>query len=147
MGPDPSTASDTREWRRMQAWHLKQLGWKQCDIAVALGVSEGAVSQWLTAARAGGPEALLARPAPGHPAKLTAEQRRLMSDFLWHGAEAYGFRGEVWTCARVAHVLQEEFGVSYSKSQVSRILKDLGWTPQVPITRAIQRDEEAIERW
>ena len=35
----------------------------------------------------------------------------------------------------------------YSKSQVSRLLKQLGWTPQVPITRAIQRDEEAIARW
>jgi transposase len=47
----------------------------------------------------------------------------------------------------VAKALEEEFGVSYSKSQVSRILKDLGWTPQVPIARAVQRDEEAIERW
>jgi transposase len=44
-------------------------------------------------------------------------------------------------------VIEEEFGVSYSKSQVSRLLKELGWTPQVPITRAVQRDEEAIERW
>ena len=46
-----------------------------------------------------------------------------------------------------AGVLYQEFGVSYSKSQVSRLLKRLGWTPQVPITRAIQQDEEAIERW
>jgi transposase len=79
--------------------------------------------------------------------QLTPEQVRLIPDFLWHGAEAYGFRGEVWTCERVAGVLYEEFGVSYSKSQVSRLLKRLGWTPQVPITRAIQRDEEAVERW
>ena len=79
--------------------------------------------------------------------KLTPEQLRLIPDFLWHGAEAYGFRGDVWTCDRVAGVIDEEFGVSYSKSQVSRLLKRLGWTPQVPITRAIQRDEEAIERW
>ena len=70
-----------------------------------------------------------------------------MPDFLWHGPEAYGFRGDVWTCDRVVEVLKEEFAVSYSKSQVSRLLKRLGWTPQVPITRAIQRDEEAIERW
>lgn len=47
----------------------------------------------------------------------------------------------------MARVIQEEFGVSYSKSQVAHLLRDLGWTPQVPITRAIQRDEEAIERW
>src|SRR5262249_36854548 len=90
---------------------------------------------------------LRSRPISGHPAKLTAEQRQALPDFLWHGAEAYGFRGAVWTCARIAHVLKEEFGVSYSKSQVSRLLRDLQWTPQVPITRALQRDEEAIERW
>src|SRR5262249_17889527 len=139
--------SDSREWRRMQAWHLKQLGWKQRDIATALGVSAGAVSRWLAAAATAGPDALRSRPISGHPPKLRAEQRQALPDFLWHGAEAYGFRGAVWTCARIAHVLKEEFGVSYSKSQVSRLLRDLQWTPQVPITRALQRDEEAIERW
>jgi hypothetical protein len=64
-----------------------------------------------------------------------------------HGAEAYGFRGEVWTWARVAQVIEEEFGVCYHRSQVSRLLKELGWTPQMPIARAIQRDEPEIERW
>ncbi len=131
----------------MRALDLAQQGWMQRDIAVALDVSKGAVSRWLAAARRGGPEALRAHPAPGRVAKLTPEQFRLIPDFLGHGAEAYGFRGDVWTCERVAGVLHEEFGVSYSRSQVSRLLKRLGWTPQVPITRAIPRDEEAIERW
>jgi transposase len=147
MDTEPFNPFDSWEWRRMQAWRLKQLGWKQRDIAVALSASEGAVSQWLAAARAGGLDALSSRAIPGRPAKLTTEQRLLLPDFLWHGAEAYGFRGDVWTCARVAHVLKEEFGVTYSKSQVSRILKELNWTPQVPITRALQRDEEAIAQW
>lgn len=131
----------------MQAWRLKQLNWKHRDIAVALGVSEGAVSRWLAAARRNGPVALFSRPVPGRPAKLTPAQMRLIPDFLWHGPEAYGFRGEVWTCARVAKVIEEEFGVCYHKGHVARLLKDLNWTPQVPITRAIQRDEEEIERW
>jgi predicted transcriptional regulator len=38
---------DWREARRYRAWELKQQGWKQKDIAQALGVSEAAVSQWL----------------------------------------------------------------------------------------------------
>lgn len=142
-----SRPHDWREWRRLRALDLARQGWKQRDIAVALDASKGAVSRWLAAARRGGPEALLAHPAPGGAAKITAEQFRLIPDFLWHGAEAYGFRGDVWTCERVAGVLSEESGVSYSKSQVSRLLKRLGWTPQVPITRAIQRDEGAIELW
>jgi transposase len=131
----------------MRAWDLARQGWKQRDIAVALDASEGAVSRWLAAARRGGSEALHSHPAPGPLGKLTPEQLRLLPDFLWHGAESYGFRGDVWTCERVAGVLYEEFGASYSKSQVSRLLKRIGWTPQVPITRAIQRDEEAIEQW
>ena len=131
----------------MQAWRLHQLSWKQRDIATALGASEGAVSRWIAVARRDGPAALQSRPSPGRPAKLTPAQLRLIPDFLWHGPEAYGFRGEVWTCARVAKVVAEEFGVSYHKGHVSRLLKDLGWTPQIPITRALQRDEDEIERW
>lgn len=131
----------------MRALDLSRQGWKQRDIAVALDASEGAVSRWLAAARRGGPEALRSHPAPGPLGKLTPEQLRLIPDFLWHGAEAYGYRGDVWTCERVAGVLHEEFGASYSKSQVSRLLMRIGWTPQVPITRAIQRDEASIERW
>jgi transposase len=132
----------------MRALELTELGWKQRDIAAALGVTEGAVSQWFAAARRGGRGAILSRLSRcGMTPRLTPEQVCLIPDFLWHGAEAYGYRGDVWTCERVAGVIYEEFGVSYSKSQVSRLLKHLGWTPQVPITRAIQRDEEAIGRW
>jgi transposase len=139
--------NDWREWRRLRALHLKQQGWYQRDIAEALGVSEDTVGRWLARAREGGLEALRARPAPGHPPKLAPTQKRLIPEFLWHGPEAYGFRGEVWTCSRVARVIEEEFGVRYHKDHVGRLLKELGWTPQVPIRRAIQRDEEAIERW
>jgi transposase len=138
---------DWREWRRLRALDLKQRGWYQRDIAEALGVSENAVSRWLVWAHAGGPEALLARSSPGRPPKLSATQKRLIPEFLWHGAEAYGFRGHVWTCARIARVIEEEFGVRYHKDHVSRLLHELHWTPQVPIRRAIQRDEEAIQDW
>src|SRR3954447_10840663 len=138
---------DWRAWRRLRVLQLKQQGWRQRDIAEALGASEVSVSRWLRRAREGGPDALLSRPAPGHPPKLSPAQRRLIPEFLWHGPEAYGFHGQVWTCARVAKVIEEEFGVSYHKDHVGRLLRELHWTPQVPIRRAIQRDEEAIRRW
>jgi transposase len=141
------TPDDWREWRRLRAWQLKQQGWYQRDIAEALAVSEETVSRWLARARQGGPGALRTRPPPGRPPRLSAAQKRLIPEFLWHGAEAYGFRGEVWTCKRVAEVIFEEFGVDYHKDHVGRLLKELQWTPQVPITRAIQRDEQAIQRW
>ncbi len=44
--------TDWCEGRRFRAWELAQQGWKPTDIAAALGVTQGAVSQWLTRARA-----------------------------------------------------------------------------------------------
>lgn len=138
---------DWKEWRRFRAWELKQKGWSQHEIAVALGVSNVAVSQWIHTAEDGGVETLRSHASPGHPAKLTVAQRGQIPDFLWHGAEAYGFRGDVWTCPRVAQVIEWEFGIRYHRDHVSRMLKDLGWTPQIPITRAVQRDEAVIANW
>lgn len=131
----------------MQAWQLSKYGWRPRDIAIALDVSKGAVSQWLTTARLGGKAALRSRPRRGACPKLTAAQMRLIPDFLSHGSEAYGFRGALWTTARVAKVIEEEFGVSYHRGHVSRLLQQLQWTPQVPVTRALQRDDKEIERW
>ena len=62
------------------------------------------------------------------------------------GAEAHGFRGNVWTCERVALVIRE-FGVSYHPAHVSRLLKKLRLSLQKPERRADQRDEEAIDNW
>lgn len=138
---------DWREWRRFRAMQLKNEGWSQRDIATALGVSENTVSRWLARVRQEGPQSLYAKPSPGRSPKLTPNQKRLIPEFLWHGPEAYGFRGQVWTCARVARVIEEEFGIRYHKGHVSRLLRQLHWTPQLPIRRAIQRDEKAINHW
>jgi len=147
MESERTTFHDWREWRRMRAWELEQQGWAPCDIAEALGVSRAAVSQWLSASAEGGPGVLRSRLHLGPAGKLLPVQKELIADFLWHGAEAYGFRGDVWTCDRVRQVIKEEFGVTYHKHHVARILQDIGWTPQVPITRAIQRNEKEIQRW
>lgn len=138
---------DWREGRRLRAWELKQKGWKQKDIAEALGVSDGAVSQWLSRAREGGVEALRSNPAPGPRPKLSDEQMGEVPGLLEKGARHFGFREDVWTQPRVAWLIQREFGVRYHPAHVGRILKGLEWSRQKPVERATQRDEEAIERW
>jgi transposase len=126
---------------------LRGRGWHQRDIAEALGVREETVSRWIARVREGGPEVLFAHPPPGRPPRLSPEQKRLIPEFLWHGAEAYGFRGQVWTRARIARVIEEELGVHYHKGHVGKLLEELRWTPQMPIRRAIQRDQQAIASW
>jgi len=147
MNENRHLGPEIAEWRRFRALELHERGWLEVDIAEALDVNKGTVSRWLAAADAGGPEALVGHSTAGSPPKLTPAQLRKIPEFLGYGAEAYGFRGEVWTCARIAQVIQMEFGVSYHKDHVSRLMKGLGWTPQIPDTPAIQRDEVAIEHW
>jgi transposase len=139
--------ADWREERRKRAWALKEQGWRQKDIAEALGVSEGAVSQWLKRGRAGGVEALGAHPPKGVAPRLSAEQKAQIPALLAKGAEAYGFGGDVWTARRVAEVIHRTFGVRYHRDHVGRLLREAGWSRQQPIERATQRDEAAITDW
>jgi transposase len=138
---------DWREGRRRRAWELKAQGWNQQDSAAALGVTSGAVSQWLKRARERGVEALRRHPAPGRQPRLTPEQRAQLPALVEQGPEAYGFRGQVWTCQRVAEVIRRTFGVTYHPAHVSRLLHAVRHSVQQPRTRAAQRNAAAIQAW
>lgn len=147
MTTEQRTPRDWREGRRLRAWELKQQDWSQQGIAEALGVTPGAVSQWMQRAREGGVEALKRRVAPGPTPKLTDEQREHLPLLLAQGAEAFGFRGDVWTATRVTAVIRREFGVRYHPNHVGNLLRAAGWSVQKPVQRASQRKEAAIDAW
>lgn len=109
---------DWREARRLRAWELKQKGWRQKDIAEALGVSKGAVSQWLKKADSEGVEALRKRTGGGPKPRLSVAQLNQLPALLSQGAEHFGFRGDIWTRARVAAVIHQTFGVRYSRTHI-----------------------------
>jgi transposase len=136
MAAKHAPTTDWKEQRRRRALDLKRNGWTYHEIAEALDVTKGAVSQWMKCVTKEGEEGLRARPHLGAAPKLTPDQLQMIPEFLSHGAEAYGFRGEVWTCARIREVIRREFSVAYHKDHVSRLLKVLRWTPQKPAERA-----------
>jgi len=80
-------ATDWREGRRLRAFELEQQGWSQQRIAEALGVSKGALSQWMKRARdgGGGVEALKRQPAPVASPRLSEQQRTKLSSSFWNG--------------------------------------------------------------
>lgn len=136
-----------KEGRRRRAWELHQQGWAQATIAKALGVTPGAVSQWLAAARDRGVDALRPQSRRGQGARLTDAQLARVPALLGRGAEAFGFLGDVWTCGRIAAVLERELGVAYHPDHVRRLVHRLGWTYQKPVPVASQRDDEAVAAW
>lgn len=67
---------------------MYEQGWKQKEIAETLGVTAGAVSQWIKRGR----EALRGWIAKGGTLRLDSEQVARLPSFLDQGAEVYGFR-------------------------------------------------------
>jgi transposase len=78
---------------------------------------------------------------------LNTEQLEELPALLKEGAQAFGFRGEVWTRERVGEVIKRMFGVQYHDRHVSRILHKIGWSVQKPMRVAVQRDEAKVQEW
>ena len=65
---------------------------------------------------------------------------------LKRGPEALGYETGLWTAAR-GGLDRARMRGEVSAVQAWRILRQLGWTPQRPAGRALERDEEKIRRW
>ncbi|MGH8335540.1 MAG: IS630 family transposase [Gammaproteobacteria bacterium] len=143
----PTGSGEELERRRRRALELLKAGLMPVEVARRVGVDRRSVRRWKAAARDGGAAAVRARPTPGRPTKLTAKDRRRLAALLLKGAQAAGFGTDLWTCARVAQVIRRRFQVHYHVNHVGRLLHGLGFSPQKPARRALERDEEAIHRW
>ena len=135
------------ERRRTRAIELLAEGLAPVDVAQRLGVDRRSVRRWKASVQKAGKSALRSRPAPGRPPALDAKARTRMERMLLKGAVSAGFPTDLWTCPRIAEVIERQFGVKYHVDHVGRLLHQLGWSPQKPERRAIERDENEIRRW
>lgn len=143
----PIGSGEELERRRVRALELLKAGLLPVEVARRVGVDRRSVRRWKAAVRAGGTQAVQARPTPGRPTKLSAKDRRRLAAVLVKGAQAAGFSTDLWTCPRVTEVIKRRFGVHYHVAHVGRLLHALGFSPQKPARRAVERDEDAIRRW
>jgi transposase len=57
------------------------------------------------------------------------------------------FEFALWTLAIIRELIKRRFGVRLSEVSVGRLMKRLGFTPQRPLYRAWQQDEELVAQW
>lgn len=143
----PKGSAETLEVRRRIAGKLLQEGKGIREVARLVEASPSAVHGWKQLLDEGGLDALKAKPHPGRPSQLSAEQKAELKQKLLDGPLAAGFPTDLWTLERVAQVIERHFGVQYHPGHVWKILREIGWSSQKPERRARERDEEAIERW
>jgi transposase len=137
----------TLEQRRLKAARLLEQGVHQSAVARRVGVHRQSVSRWARQLEEAGRAGLKRAGRAGRKPKLSDADLKRIEQGLQQGPEALGYSTSLWTSQRVAHLIKQECGVQYSLTHVWRLLKQLGWSCQRPVGRALERDEEAIRRW
>lgn len=130
----------------MKAGRLLLKGVSQSEVARRVKVSPEAVRKWRVKLETHGLDGLV-NGRRGRPAGLDASKRRELAKLLKQGAVMQGFATELWTLPRVAQLIRRHFGLSYSDSQVSRILSAMDWSCQRPTRRALRQDPKAVRQW
>lgn len=143
-----SLSHDTLEEMRRLAVRSVMEGASQKDVAEQLDVHHGTVCKWVAMYKVSGDEALASSKAPGPEPKLTdmqvAQVRRVI---VGKNPRQLNFGPALWTLALVKQLIAGKFGVVLHISSIHRILHRLGVTPQKPLRRAFQRDDEACRTW
>jgi len=133
--------------KRLRAGRMLLAGRGCAEAAAAVGVARQTVYTWKALLDEGGIDALRAVPEPGRPAQLDAAQLASVRGAILQKPTEHGFGTELWTLKRVGAVIERLHGVRFSQTQVWRILGSLGFSPQKPEKRAIERNEEAVRQW
>lgn len=131
----------------MEAARLWGQGLGNTEVARRVGVARQTVVRWAKQKRESGRAGLKGAGRAGRKPGLSAAQRERLRAGLVAGPEALGYATPLWTCPRVADLIEREFGRRYHPGHVWRLLRSLGWSPQRPVGRARERDEERIARW
>ena len=135
------------EKHRFEAMRLLHQGHNQSETARRLRVARQTVSEWRRQYREQGAAGLRQAGRAGRKPLLDAAQRERLTSLLLEGPEAHGFPTPLWSCPRVARLIGDEFGVDYHAGHVWKIMRALDWSPQRPVGKARERNEERIRTW
>ena len=135
------------EQRRLRAARLLEKGFSQAEVARRVGVHRQSLSRWAKQLENQGRAGLEQAGRAGRKPRLSAEDLERIERALKRGPEAFGYDTGLWTAARVADLIEQECAIAYHPGHVWRLLRQLGWSPQRPTGRAIERDEQAIALW
>lgn len=133
--------------KRVKAGQMLLAGKGCAEVALAVGVARQTVYTWKRLLDEGGIDALRGVPERGRPAQLDERQLAFLRAAILQNPTAHGFGTELWTLKRVGVVIERLHGVRFSQTQIWRILGSLGFSPQKPEKRAIERDEDAVRSW
>jgi len=139
---------ETLEALRIRAVKQVEAGESPEIVIQALGFHRSSIYNWLASYREGGIEALKSRKAMGREPKLKGRQlQKLYHIITARNPLNLKFEFALWTRAMIRELIRDQFNVRLSDVSVGRLLHKMGLSPQRPLRRAFQRDEEKVKEW
>ena len=138
----------TLEAIRIRAVEQVQAGESPEVVIKVLGFSRVCIYNWLAAYRAGGWQALRAKPLKGRPRKITGRQIKWIYDAVTlKNPLQFKFEFALWTRPMIRALIKDKYGIRLSLASVGRLLAQLGLTCQKPLTRAFQQNPALVDKW
>lgn len=133
---------------RQQAIKAVREGQSVASVAAAFGMNATTIFRWLAKFAEGGQNALLAKPIPGRPPKISAEEMRWIAQAVKDNTpQQFKFEFGLWTLSLLRELINREFGKSLSLESVRRVMKLLGFSTQRPLYQAWQQDPVLVKQW
>jgi len=80
--------------------------------------------------------------------KLSPQQWARLEHELGRGPLAHGFAGDQrWTLGRIKTLIGKLFHVGYTVDGTWKLMRRHGWSSQVPVRQAMERDDAAVAVW
>ena len=133
---------------RQQAIKAVREGQSVAGVAAAYGLNISTIFRWLAKFADGGQNALLAKPIPGRPPKVSAEEMRWIAGAVKNNTpQQFKFEFGLWTLSLMRELINRQFGKSLSLESVRRVMKLLGFSTQKPLYQAWQQDPVLVRQW
>ena len=125
-------------------------GLSKAEAARVFGVSRTSVHSWINLYDKNGEDGLTPT-RPGRPrggGQLKGWQAATIVNIIRdYCPDQLKMPFALWTREAVRDLIEMRFGIRYSLGMVGRLLRRWGFTPQKPVTRAYERDDEKIRKW
>lgn len=140
----PRMDAKQREARRIEAVRRLRAGEAATVVAAELGLAPNTVYAYGKQAREHGIKSLKAKKGRGRPLKLARAHWKTLTRSILKGPRACGFDRDLWTLPLIQELILRDFGVVYHDDHLSKFVRRLGLSRQMPAVRARERDEKAI---
>jgi transposase len=133
--------------KRLRAGDLIERGFDNEEIMEILEASLSSVKRWRKKVNEEGLSGLSRKSGTGRTSKLSCEQLAELKEIVLKGAIAAGYPTDRWTSRIVADLIRKKWNIRYCRSQVRKILNDLGLSYQKPDVKSTKHSQEVVEHW